>query len=144
MVKISIKIPSFHPSIVGSILEAGSNPVTVLEAVNEMLDEQTGDKSKAEFSGEVKSKESSKTVSISASGKMKGVSFSKDCAAGLLARVNWYLEGSREIYTRIGSIQLPNSVLTWVKSDRFKMTAEEQAAFDAKLAEVREKAKAKA
>lgn len=137
MVKISIKIPSFHPSIVGAILEAGSNPVTILEVVNMMLDEQTGENSKAEFSGEVKSKELSKSVSISASGKMKGVVFSKDSAAGLLARVNWYLEGSKEIYTRIGSIQLPNSVVTWVKSDKFKMTPEERAEFDAKLAELR-------
>lgn len=137
MVKISIKIPAFHPSIIGAILEAGSNPVRVLEAVNLMLDEQTGENSKAEFSGEVKSKESSKTVSISASGKMKGVAFSKDCAAGLLARVNWYLEGSKEIYTRIGSIQLPNSVLTWIKSNQFKMTPAEQLEFEAKLVALR-------
>lgn len=146
MVKISITIPALHPSIIGAILENGAAPERVLVKVNEEIELAQGG-SKVEHSGKVTSKESAKTVTIQADGKLKGMSFSKDSAAGLVARINWYLDGSRELYTRIGSIQLPNSVITWLKSKELQMTTEELTEFNAKLAALREetaKAKAKA
>lgn len=140
MIKISLKLTELHPVLVGAIRECGAHDGRVLEAINELIEVATNGKdSKVEYSGSIKSKESAKHVTVSADGKLKGMILPKDSAAGLLARINWYLDGSRELYTRITSVILPSSVIAWLGSEELQMTEEEAAEWNAKLAELRNK-----
>jgi hypothetical protein len=146
MIKISLKLTELHPVLVGAIRECGAHDGRVLEAINELIETATnGKESKVEYSGNIKSKETAKHVTVNADGKLKGMILPKDSAAGLLARINWYLDGSRELYTRITSLILPSSVIAWLGSEELQMTTEEAAEWNAKLAELRARvAKAKA
>jgi hypothetical protein len=146
MIKISLQITKLHPTIVSAIRENGAHDERVLTEINTLIDEATnGKESKVEYSGSIKSKETAKHVTVTADGKLKGMTLPKDSAAGLLARLNWYLDGSRELYTRITSLELPSSVIAWLGKKELQMTAEEKAAWETKLAELREKvAKARA
>lgn len=117
MVKISIQIEALHPAIVSRCVEVGADPVKVLEAVNDAIAAAT---EPSESTGNIRAKSGKDSVTVSASGKLSGVKFDKESIPGLLARVHWYLEGSRELYTRIQEVQLPSSVMGWLAANKFK------------------------
>lgn len=119
MVKLSIVIAAFHPAIISAMPE-GVNVEAVLAGVNEAIAEAM---IPSEAGGNIRAKVGKEHVTVSASGKLSGVKFPKDSAAALLARVHWYLEGSKELYTRIGTVTLPDSVIGWIKSKRFALVA---------------------
>jgi hypothetical protein len=138
MVSISILIDDLHPAIVASLVEAKRDVTVIQKAVNDLLSEHTAT---AVETGVVKSKEGKgQVVKITASGKLSGINLPNTPAA-LLARVHWYLSGSREIYTRVESVTLPKSVLDWVGGKQFD-TAEQKEAEAKVEAEAKEAIKA--
>ncbi len=144
MVKLSIEIEALHPAIILALGEK-CNTDTILSEVNDEISEGMGG---AEMSGNIRDKVGKENVKLSVSGKLSGVTLKKDSPAGLLARVNWYLTGSREYYTRIETVTLPKSVTDWASAERFQLSDEEVAnrkiAAEAARIEAEKVAKAKA
>jgi hypothetical protein len=115
MIKISINIEQFHPAIIAA-LPSTCDSSKLLEAVNEILDEaqKTG-----EIGGGIKDTANKKTVVITASGKLGKMNMSKDSTEGLLARVHWSLERTKEVFCRVETVTLPASVMELAKAKRF-------------------------
>jgi len=113
MVKISLELSKLHPAFVAS-LPAEVDGDKVLAAINTAIAEAGG-----EQDGNIRSKNVKDNVVVNASGKLTGLKFKKDSPAGLAARVNWYLFGSAELFTRVDAITLPMSVSDWLKSKDF-------------------------
>lgn len=117
MIKISLQIGELHPAIVKSL--EGRNVDAILAAVNDIVGEAT--ERDGEFTGNVRSKEGKKDITVSASGKLSGVKLPKDSPAAGLARCHWYLAGSAECYLRVETVSLPLSVLEWAAGKQFDM-----------------------
>lgn len=123
MVKISLEIGKFHPAIMDVLVaELGVDADKVLVAVNTAIREAGG-----EATGEIRAKGGKDSVTITASGKLAGLKFRKDSPAGLLARINWYLTGSSELFCRVEKVTLPHSVLDWLKAKEFAFPAQSPA-----------------
>lgn len=115
MIKISLQIGELHPAITKAL--EGRNVDAILAAVNDIVGEAT--ERDGEFTGNVRSKEGKKDITVSASGKLSGVKLPKDSPAANLARCHWYLTGSAECYLRVETVSLPLSVLEWVAGKQF-------------------------
>lgn len=123
MIKISLNIGEFHPAIVSALKDRNVN--AILEAVNDVVGEAT--EVHGECSGNVRSKENKKEITVSASGKISGVKLPKDSPAAHLARCHWYLSGSADYYLRVDSVKLPLSVIEWVAGKQFDAVAKQLA-----------------
>lgn len=123
MIKISIQIESFHSAINRALADLKVDADKVLSAVNDVVGEAT--ERDGEHSGSVKSKEGKKTITVSASGKIMGIQLPKDCPASHLARIQWYLAGSKDYYLRVETIELPLSVREWITAKQFRLANEQ-------------------
>jgi len=117
MIKISLQIESFHPAIESAL--AGRNIDAILSAVNDVVGDAT--EVYGEVTGNVRSKENKKEITVSASGKISGVKLPKDNPAAHLARCHWYLSGSKDYYLRVESVKLPLSVTEWIAGKQFDL-----------------------
>lgn len=113
MVKISLELAKLHPAFVAALPE-NVDSIKVLESINKAIGEAGG-----ESEGSIRSKNVKDAVSITASGKLSGLKFKKDHPAGYAARINWYLFGAAELFTRIETVTLPHLVQDWLKSKNF-------------------------
>ena len=128
MVKLSISIPELHPSIITALGERCDHEA-ILAEINETIDEGSG---ALEQSGNIRDKVKKDHIAISASGKLSGIKLPKDSPAALLARVHWYLSGSREYFVRVEQVELPKSVMDWASAEKFQL---DDAAFAIRQAE---------
>ena len=119
MIKISLQIESFHPAIESAL--AGRNIDAVLSAVNDVVGDAT--EVHGAVTGNVRSKENKKEITVSASGKISGVKLPKDSPAAHLARCHWYLSGSKDYYMRIETVALPLSVREWIAGKQFDLVS---------------------
>lgn len=119
MIKISLQIESFHPAIESTL--TGRNIDAVLSAVNDVVGDAT--EVHGEVTGNVRSKENKKEITVSASGKISGVKLPKDNPAAHLARCHWYLSGSKDYYLRVESVKLPLSVTEWIAGKQFDLVS---------------------
>ena len=115
MIKISIQIDELHPAIVSAL--KGRNIDAALSAVNDVVGDAT--EVHGEVTGNVRSKENTKEITVSASGKISGVKLPKDSPAAHLARCHWYLSGSKDYYMRIETVALPLCVHEWIAGKQF-------------------------
>jgi len=123
MVKISLELAKVHPAFEAALPETVDGE-KVLAAINAAIKEAGG-----EAEGSIRSKNGAKdTITVSASGKLTGLKFKKDSPAGLAARVNWYLFGAAELYTRVETVALPHSVGDWLGAKDFAKVTEPEAA----------------
>ena len=116
MIKISIQIDELHPAIVSAL--SGRNVDAILAAVNDVIDVNSPEQT-PEFSGNIRTKEGKKQITVSASGKLSGIVLPKESPAAHLARCHWYLSGSKDYYLRVESVSLPLSVREWVAGKQF-------------------------
>ncbi len=120
MVKISLEISAFHPAIVSAVGDL-VDVEKLLEVTNAIVNEGvelTGD---GDTKGNIRTKAGKDTISVSASGSIKGIKLPKNDPAAQLARIHWYLSGSAELYLQVQSIALPLSVREWVHSKQFRL-----------------------
>ena len=117
MVKISLELSKLHPAFISALPETVDGE-KVLAAINSAIKEAGG-----EQDGNIRSKNVKDNIVVNASGKLTGLKFKKDSPAGLAARVNWFLFGSAELFTRVDAITLPMSVSDWLKSKDFAKVA---------------------
>jgi hypothetical protein len=136
MVKISILISAFHPAILRAIPESVCVE-TLLATVNNVLEtaQTSGDES-----GDIKGKVGKDVITLSVSGKLKGIKLPKDSAEALLARVHWALTATREVYCRVETVTLPDSVSKWVTSKAFDKEEIAKAELEAAKVEFAKKA----
>lgn len=118
MVKVSIEIEALHPAILAA-MPAIVDSKKVLAAVNDVVGEAT--ERDGEFDGAVRGKFGKKEITVSASGKVTGIKLPKDSPAAHLAVIHWYLQGSRNYFVRVETVELPFSVKEWIAGKQFSL-----------------------
>lgn len=113
--KLVIRIAEFHPAIVKAL--TSYDVPAILAEVNALYE---ANDEKNEVTGKVSSKAGKETISFTMASKVTA-KLPANKPAAILARVHWFLHSSREYYTRIESVELPLSVMEWVKADKFQM-----------------------
>lgn len=124
METLVIRIAKFHPAIISAL--AGRNVENILAAVNKLYEENDA---RGDNSQTVKSKGGKNDVTFTAASKITA-KLPKDRPETNLARVHWYLNSSREYFTKVTEVELPQSVRDWVKAKTFDLPVETQTTAD--------------
>lgn len=124
MLTINVTLSTLHVAIVGRLIEINADPAKVLSEVNAQLTalEVNADKSSASIafmSSKGGAKEGPK-MTVKSVDKRTSVKVAPT-AALRLAEINEYLNESAELYTRVNSVTLPQSVETWASAERFAL-----------------------
>lgn len=134
MLNLSLTIGKFHPAVVRALICAVpenklvSKPDFIAEMQSrvEACIEEGRKSSLTSFRANEKETKKNNSWSVNLTGSVKGIKL-PDSPVGLLARLNTYLEGSREYYVRVEEIVLPASVLDYAKEVHGKMVEQAKA-----------------
>jgi len=118
METLVIRISKFHPAIISAL--TGRHVENILAAVNKLYEENDA---RGDSGQTVKSKGGKTDVTFTAASKITA-KLPKDRPETNLARVHWYLNSSREYFTKVTEVELPQSVRDWVKAKTFDLPVE--------------------
>lgn len=126
MLTLSLTVGKLHPAVVKALCaEAGpAHPAVSAEdfidavtvRVNETIEEgRQASETAYRATEKAGGKSDAKFWKVNLTGSVKGIKL-PDSPTGLIARLNTYLEGSREYFLRVEEVKLPSSVADFAKA----------------------------